>query len=156
MVLGVRLDNIMIDNKKIHANVPRFERKWSNGSVGVKGGSGEIRQGVPELHSSRRNMEVRECVSYARVMEAGTGGKKDMNSRLMDFVTQGGEKNILAKAFVGVVSNPGSSCNVHIHFEMEGIFSIKVTPMGANLCLLVDMEEGFISDLIGEGSTWWK
>lgn len=28
--------------------------------------------------------------------------------------------------------------------------------MGANLCLLEEMEEGFISELIGNGSTWWR
>lgn len=28
--------------------------------------------------------------------------------------------------------------------------------MGCNLCLLEEMEEGYIEDLIGEGETWWK
>lgn len=153
-VLGVRLDNIMIDVKKIHANVPRFESKLSNGSVGVKRGCGGTHQRVFVLHSLGCHMEVREGVSYERAVEAVNGGKKEMNSRLVDFVTQGGEKKRLAKAFIGVVLNPGSSYNMQIQFEVEGIFSIKVTPMSANFCLLEDVEEGFISELIGEGSTW--
>lgn len=32
-MLGVRLDSIIIDGKKIHANVPRFERKQLYGNV---------------------------------------------------------------------------------------------------------------------------
>lgn len=31
-----------------------------------------------------------------------------------------------------------------------------MTSLGANLCLLKELEDGFISELIGEGSTWWK
>lgn len=39
---------------------------------------------------------------------------------------------------------------------MEGMFSIKVTPLGASLCLLEEVEEIFIQDLIGEGNTWLR
>lgn len=62
----------------------------------------------------------------------------------------------MAKAYVGEVLNPGSTYNLQVQFEVEGIFSIKFTPIGANLCLLEEVEEGFISELIREGSTWWK
>lgn len=62
----------------------------------------------------------------------------------------------LSKAFMGVILHPGSTCNIQTHFEVEGVFTIKVTPMGANLCLMEELEEGYISELIGDGSTWWK
>ncbi|XP_058746741.1 uncharacterized protein LOC131619687 [Vicia villosa] len=37
-MLAVRLDNIVIDGKKMHANVPRFERKRRPGGGGGSGG----------------------------------------------------------------------------------------------------------------------
>lgn len=60
------------------------------------------------------------------------------------------------KAFVGVIMNPGMLYNIQTCFKVEGYFSIKVTPSGANLCLLEDVEEGAISDLIKEGRSWWS
>lgn len=98
-------------------------------------------------------MEVREGVYYAKVMKVGFREKKKMSSCLMNFTSEEGEKTRLSKAFVGEVLNPGSSYNVQTQSEVEGIFSIKVTPMGANLCLLEDVEDDFISELISEGST---
>lgn len=37
-LLAVRLDNIVIDEKKIHANVPRLDRKRRLGGGGSAGG----------------------------------------------------------------------------------------------------------------------
>lgn len=39
---------------------------------------------------------------------------------------------------------------------MEGVFSVKITPLGANLCLLEDLEEAFLVDMLDDGCTWWK
>lgn len=57
------------------------------------------------------------------------------------------------KAYIGEVVHPGESYNIQRHFKMEGVFSIKVTPLGANLCLLEDLEEGFLVDMLGDGCT---
>lgn len=54
-----------------------------------------------------------------------------------------------------MIENPEMSYNIQTSFEVEGYFSIKVTPLGANLCLLEDLEEGAIKDLIKEGRSWW-
>lgn len=48
------------------------------------------------------------------------------------------------KAYVGRVKILGSTYNIQTQFEMEGIFAIKVTPMGGNLCLLEEMENGLL------------
>lgn len=42
------------------------------------------------------------------------------------------------------------------HFEIEGFYSVKVTPLGAHLCLLEELDEDFIKGLTGEGEVWWK
>lgn len=40
------------------------------------------------------------------------------------------------------------------HFELEGFLSVKVTPLGENLFLLEDNEEGVLESLILEESEW--
>lgn len=37
---------------------------------------------------------------------------------------------------------------------MQGFFSIKATPMGANLVLLEELEEGIIQALIDDAKDW--
>lgn len=39
-------------------------------------------------------------------------------------------------------------------FEVEGYFSIKITPRGAKMCLLEEFEEGEINVLIREAKYW--
>lgn len=58
------------------------------------------------------------------------------------------------KAYVERVVNPGSTYNMQSSFEVVGFFSVKVTSIGANLCLLEDNEEGFLEAIISEGIVW--
>lgn len=37
---------------------------------------------------------------------------------------------------------------------MEGYFSLKATPLGANLCLLEAVDEGEIQALLKDGGNW--
>lgn len=50
----------------------------------------------------------------------------------------------------------GESYNIQTHLEIAGFLSIKVHPLGENLCLLEEMEKGVIHELISEASSWWK
>lgn len=47
-----------------------------------------------------------------------------------------------SKAYVGYVENSGMFYNIHEAFNMEGCFSINVTPLEANICLLEEIEDG--------------
>lgn len=38
----------------------------------------------------------------------------------------------------------------------EGLFSIRVTPLGPNLCLLEDLIEGEVEVLVEERKSWWE
>lgn len=62
----------------------------------------------------------------------------------------------MEKAFTGKVVIPGSAYNIQTNFEMEGVFAVRITPLGANLCLLEELEDGYLSYLIGERNVWWK
>src|SRR3954470_6783514 len=55
----------------------------------------------------------------------------------------------------GVV-HPGESYDIQNHYEMEGIFSLKITPLGANLCLVEELDKGFIQEMLCDGCSWWK
>lgn len=54
------------------------------------------------------------------------------------------------KAFIDIVVNPVMYYNIQTSFKIEGYFTIKVTPLGVNLCLLEECEEGEIRDLLRE------
>ncbi|XP_058763210.1 uncharacterized protein LOC131636617 [Vicia villosa] len=40
--------------------------------------------------------------------------------------------------------------------EMKGIHAIKVSPLEGNLCLLEEMEAGYIEDFLGQKDNWWN
>lgn len=55
------------------------------------------------------------------------------------------------KAFVGATENPGMIYNIQNIFNMKGYFSIKVTPLGENLCLSRERDEGEIKARVVDG-----
>lgn len=60
------------------------------------------------------------------------------------------------KLYVGTALIPDSAYNIQNHLEIEGIYAIKIIPLGVNLCLMEELEEGYIQDFIGEEETWWR
>ena len=54
------------------------------------------------------------------------------------------------KAFMDIMVNPVMYYNIQTSFKIEGYFTIKVTPLGVNLYLLEECEEGEIRDLLRE------
>lgn len=89
-VLGIMLDNIMIDGKKIHANVPRFERRQFFGEGGGIGTKGDHRVGRPFNQFQGRALEVRENISYANVVKTGPLVRKQ--PPLISFTSVEGER----------------------------------------------------------------
>ncbi|XP_058774259.1 uncharacterized protein LOC131648526 [Vicia villosa] len=160
-MLGVRLDNVQILGKKIHANIPRFQRgskregeaevrNKSNGRVFAK------HQSVSQLIGV--SAKERDDRSYVEVVakrhRMGETSKEDIEK--WGFKVDEHRRTRLSKAFVGRVKVPGSAYNIQTQFEMEGFFTIKATPMGGSLVLLEETEGGVIADLIGDGDKWWK
>lgn len=67
----------------------------------------------------------------------------------LSYVSKEEDLSRLKKEFVGFLIK---AYNIQMCFETEGYFSIKVTPLRDNLCLL----EVKIRDLIREGKSWWN
>lgn len=60
------------------------------------------------------------------------------------------------KAFVGEVEILGITFNIQDHFNNEGYIGIKVTSLGANLCLLEEREECVLKVRVEEATEWFN
>lgn len=171
-MFAVRHDNIIIGAKKIYVNLPRFQRtrnseeeeqlhatpaneeanhwtksRWQVTTVRKRGMS-LITKGGRSTHM------LIWPGNWRRSMHRQVGGQSKLNPQRRE--NKGGlcyevseeEMERLNKMYVGEVKNPGSTHIIQEWFNMQGFFSIKVTPMGANLVLMEEMEEGIIPALI--------
>ncbi|XP_058742698.1 uncharacterized protein LOC131615243 [Vicia villosa] len=150
--LAIKLDNILIDGKKIHVNQPRYSRKevrrkseaWPREEVSKK------QNVLPRNNFVQMNKSFADGVLKVKKFE-----DKEIASGFR-FNTSAEVKNKWRKAFIGEVLFAGETYNIQTHLEIEGFFFIKVHPLGANLCLLEELEEGVIQELINEASSLWK
>ncbi|XP_058726326.1 uncharacterized protein LOC131597659 [Vicia villosa] len=162
-LFAVKLDNIMIAERKIHANLPRFQRGSLGGVSGftTQRGDGGDAKGVKEAEvRSRRDGQAsrRGHRSFAEVVGGGLGISVvpgDLSSSLC-FKSEDEDKKRFLKAYVGRVLIPRSAYNLQSYLEMEGVYVMRVTSLGGDVCLLEDREAAFIEDLIAEGESWWK
>ncbi|KAI5415173.1 hypothetical protein KIW84_040576 [Lathyrus oleraceus] len=63
--------------------------------------------------------------------------------------------NIL-KAYVGLVRTPGMAFSMQKIFQSEGYFDFSIKPLGPNLCIFEDVEEGAVEVFVDEGHNWWS
>ncbi|XP_058742013.1 uncharacterized protein LOC131614447 [Vicia villosa] len=161
-ILAIRLDNILIESKKIHVNLPKFKREeWTKGGLNLSTAKREGFKGKEIDRGSGSVVQKRYSSTYVEAVGCASKGEVDIevtgnDKVLLDFKTDNDLRRRFEKAYVGKVCVSGSAYNVQTHLEMEGVFAIKVTPLGGNKCLLEEREEGFIDDLIKEGETWWQ
>lgn len=59
------------------------------------------------------------------------------------------------RMYVAEVKNAGGTHMVQEWFSGQGVFSIKVTPMGANLVLLEEMDDGYIQAILDDSEEWF-
>ncbi|XP_058775277.1 uncharacterized protein LOC131649535 [Vicia villosa] len=162
-LLAVRLDNIIIAGRKIHVNLPRYQRE-QRGSEAKRDGrvNGIERCANTSGYVANRKyggaVFSRPDKSFAEAVgtPVGVSGVKETVVTPFSFQSKEEVRRRFAKAYVGILRFPGTAFNIQTHLELEGVFGVKVTPLGGNSCLLEELEEGFIEDLIGEGELWWK
>lgn len=75
---------------------------------------------------------------------------------MFEFKSSKEDMDRLSKAYIREVLYPGESHSIQNHFAMEGFFSVKISPLGPNFCLLEDLKEGIIEELICDSIGWWK
>lgn len=79
--------------------------------------------------------------SYVKVVgnESTFGDSKKKETLIQRYNAKEEIRLRFNKAFVGRVKTLGSAYNIKMQFQMEGLFVIKVTPLGGNICLLEEM-----------------
>ncbi|XP_058750416.1 uncharacterized protein LOC131623425 [Vicia villosa] len=162
-MVAIRCDNVCISGRKILANIPRFERRKIAETVRFAGNFVRKHGGVIRREGEQKVMDgnvkaVSKNRSFAEVLLNANqkGERREEVNHLLSYTFAEGDKVRISKAYVGVATFPGSTRIIQTHFEMEGYFDVKVTPMGGNLCLLEEVDEGAIQDLIEGGEAWWK
>lgn len=87
-------------------------------------------------------------ITYAHVVGVLKGDFGCVVPRLEFEVEEVDIQSRFSKAYVCVVVHAWSLYNMHYVFNKENHFSIKITPLGASLCLLEDMVLGEIEVLL--------
>ncbi|KAI5384542.1 hypothetical protein KIW84_071518 [Lathyrus oleraceus] len=126
--LVLQLYNLIIEGRKFFANIPRFHCAL---------------EGVfpPDAAKGKKTDDVDNAIIPHRAQEVSFEVMKEEMIRF--------EKTFIEKVLV-----MGATYNMQRTFQYEGYFSLKVTPLGANLFLLEENEEGELEALV-EGVKDW-
>lgn len=156
-LLAIKLDNVILEGRIMHANLPRFQRaaKVRHNNIGVNNIAvkGVGAQGVKHNSwvDSRSFVEVianRRHVCYEN-------GEHSSTKTLQMHAEEDGIIRY-KRAFTGVLRDTNVESKIKKIFIQEGIFTIRVTMLGPNLCLLEDLIIGEVKIFIVEGRKWWE
>ncbi|CAK8535026.1 unnamed protein product [Lathyrus sativus] len=151
-ILAMKLENIFIGKKKLFVNIPRFQRKQGGGPIREKARDREDAYDKREFsiktifgeHRSYTNVVNNNFINVTHEEKAKLiFAHVEYNIR--DF-----ELEIFKKMYIGIVENVGLSYSMQDIFNAERYFSIHVTPLGENMCLLEDRDEGEMEALLAE------
>ncbi|PNX61493.1 hypothetical protein L195_g052481, partial [Trifolium pratense] len=154
---GIELDNIIIGRDKIFVNPPHFHRDTGARRQHRQDDDGGRRISKPEFQprdngeTTQVQQKHAEEQSFAQVVQSGRSHKRQA---LLSFTTEKEVIQNLRRAYVGVVNHSGMSYNIQDEFHRQGYFGVKITPLGANLVLLEDQEEGEIKALLKDAWGW--
>lgn len=152
-LLGVKVDNLQVEGKKIHANFPRFARgRTVSGGNSNKGFVGKthpynLLRRLDTVGADSVSAQRKDARSFKEVV-INTVSAGD--NKVMMFTTNPEDRARFSKVMVGEVKIPGSTYELVVAFHLAGIFSIKVSILGPNLCLLEESVEGVMKELTGE------
>lgn len=160
-LLATIFDNIVLDGRKIFANVPRFNR-----------GNPTQFNARPKVVNVRHNFTgadkgVRHHfqsgaagISYADVLQNKNAVKDSKHdefyAKILTFSLKADDISQYSKAFTGKIKNPGVDIDLKKIFMEEELFSIRVTLLGPNLCLLEDLVGSEIETFLEEMKGWWE
>ncbi|CAL5214380.1 unnamed protein product [Lathyrus oleraceus] len=162
--LVLQLDNLIIEGRKFFANIPRF-RCALEGVFPPNAAKGKKTDDVISRNASKHHHHANTALSfhvrrnsYANVTRA-SGFHKDNaiiphRAQEVSFEVMKEEMIRFEKTFIEKVLVMGATYNMQRTFQYEGYFSLKVTPLGANLYLLEENEEGELEALV-EGVKDW-
>ncbi|XP_028215124.1 uncharacterized protein LOC114397228 [Glycine soja] len=151
---AMKLDNIFIGRDKLFANLPRYQRDQAKKMPG-----GPIsKESEPVV---RKSTQVWKPKVIGQACKITNGSMHDQMGGELKYEAKVEDMKRLSIAMVGVVIHPGQSYLIQEHFAMQGVSTILVTPLGANMVLLegsVDDEDfqGYIEEAKGWLQQWFK
>ncbi|XP_058725583.1 uncharacterized protein LOC131596865 [Vicia villosa] len=153
--LAIKLVNIFIGARKLHVNLPRYQRRHN---VQVEGAHRREygKEQVP-LKTGKPDSVFKPGCSYVDALNntINTDTKVKAMKKVLCIV-EDEDLRRFKKAFVGLVLKPGSSYNFQETLNQEGFYAIQSTPLGANMCLLEDRLEGAIQSWLADEEEWVK
>lgn len=106
--MAIKLDNILIDGRNIHANLPKFERtKIAEKHVFRGGRFGGLRASPLNHHAAKEKSYAVGSKSFTRVVGNVKHRKGMEEAFYMCYFSEDEDKVRLKKEFVGEVINPG-------------------------------------------------
>ncbi|XP_058726466.1 uncharacterized protein LOC131597816 [Vicia villosa] len=142
-LLGIKCDSTILEGRKMHANLPRFQRQVKDTAISFRNtGRGgkevvkERKEGMVQVHSSKAWVDKRSFVDVVHNRSGmGVSGVVSTGLKTVFFAAAKKIKQI---------------------FYEEGLFSIRITLFGPNLCVLKDLVRGEVEALIEERRGWWE
>ncbi|XP_058733331.1 uncharacterized protein LOC131604934 [Vicia villosa] len=163
-LLGIKLDSLILEGRKLHANLPRFQRLAKNKEMLLRNTGRGGKEGVKErkedsvyVQRSKAWVDKRAFVDVLH-NRAGRDASGDASKgiKIVFFKTAKEESDRYLKAFVGVIKDVEVALKIKQIFYEEGLFSIRITLLGPNLCVLEDLVCGEVEALIEERRGWWE
>lgn len=162
-LLVEKLDNGIVDRRKIQANLPIFETFRSINLVNCS----KAMKFSRFKNQSHRNDNIvrdgngfnlkRENKSFADVLVNKQVKENSVEFRCLRFSLREVNRNRISKTKVGVVNSFGSSYRIQSILEKEGNFNIRVFVVGPNIVLLEeDNEISASKEFLEEHNLRWK
>lgn len=79
-----------------------------------------------------------------------------LNFSTLNFFSDKEEIRRYRKVFTGVIKESKHAMNLKNFFHEEGLFGIRLTFLGPNLCILEDLVSGEVEDFIADMKQWWE
>ncbi|XP_058734175.1 uncharacterized protein LOC131605900 [Vicia villosa] len=157
VLLATKLDNVVLEGRKIFANLPRFSRGKEESVDTAK----KNHPGVKKVFKNNSSIGFGGTVkgrtyADATLRRSGVLREETQVPRSLSYQPNNEELTQYSKAFTGRIREPEKMNDIKKIFHEEGIFNIRVTSLGPNFCLMEDLVGGDVETFIEERKSWWS
>ncbi|XP_058759365.1 uncharacterized protein LOC131632637 [Vicia villosa] len=156
-LLATKLNNVVLEGRKIFANLPRFSRGKEVKVKAIKKNQVVVKKDSKTNSSNWYGGRVMGR-TYADVTQRRSGDINAEKQVLRTVIYQPNQENHIqySKAYTGRIKEPEKMVDFKRLFHEEGIFNIRVTSLGPNICLLEDLVGGDVETFTEERKSWWS
>lgn len=156
-LLAIKLDNVILEGRKLFANFPRLQRPVIDKDTN-KGLFNKVVKGVRVQDRNHKgwvdNKSFVEIITNRKHMTFETGEPSSI--RTLNMHVEEVDLIRYEREFTRVLKDTEVSYEIKNFFLQEGIFTIRVMMLGPNLFLLEDLIFGEVEIFIEERRRWWE